>query len=103
MKLLFEFRQRARHIVWPILWATLMLYITFHALQGERGLIAYWQIRGEISEARQVQTMLNRTKSRIQKRVDLLTSESLDTDLLEERARLLLGYSQPDEMIILVK
>ena len=52
MKFLAELRIRARHILGPSLGATLIVYVTFHALQGERGLIAFWQLHGQVAHAR---------------------------------------------------
>ena len=103
MKLISELRLRARHIFGPILWATLILYITYHALQGERGLIAFWQLHWQVSSAKQIQQALKATKQRLQNRVDLLSPNSLASDMLEERVRIMLGYSRPNETIIVIK
>ena len=103
MKLFLEFRLRARHILWPILWTTLILYITYHALQGERGLIAFWQLQGQVSNAKQIQQALKTNKQRLQNRVYLLSPKSLDSDMLEERVRIMLGFSRPNETIIVIK
>ena len=103
MKIISELRLRARHILWPILWTILILYITYHALQGERGLIAFWQLHWQVSNAKQIQQALKATKQRLQNRVDLLSPKSLDSDMLEERVRIMLGYSRPNETIIITK
>ena len=44
MKVLSEIRLRSSHIMGPILCIVLILYIAYHAVQGDRGLIAYWQL-----------------------------------------------------------
>lgn len=103
MSLLSEIKLRIRFILWPTIWATLMLYISFHMLQGERGLIAFWQINSEVSAAKAIQDSLLKEKSILQNRVKLLSQKSLDPDMLEERVRIMLGYSKPNETIIILK
>ena len=100
-KFLDEMRRRARYVLGPTLGAALIVYITYHALQGERGLIAFWQLHGQVMHAQHIHDGLRDTKERLQNRVKLLNPNSLDTDMLEERVRFMLGYSRPDETIIL--
>jgi cell division protein FtsB len=90
-------------MLWPIIWATIFLYITFHTIQGERGLIAFMQIHGEVLAAKKIQQTLISKKNRLQNQVALLSLKSLDIDMLEERVRIMLGYSRPNETIILLK
>lgn len=103
MKLFADLKARARHMLWPIFWTSLIIYITFHILQGERGLIAYWHLREQIVNANQALAGLIQTKETLQNRVSLLSPKSLDLDLLEERARYLLGYSHNNEAIIIIR
>ena len=98
---LSELRKRAQYVLGPTLGAALILYVTYHALQGERGLIAFWQLHGQVRHAQHIHEQLNATKMLLQNRVNLLNPNSLDADMLEERVRFMLGYSRPDETIIL--
>ena len=103
MTLFSELRLRLRYIFWPTIWAALFLYITFHILQGERGLIAYWQINAEVASAKKNQLKLYHKRLILQNRVNLLSPDSLDSDMLEERVRIMLGYSKSNETVILLK
>lgn len=98
---LSELRKRAQYILGPTLGAALIVYVTYHALQGERGLIAFWQLHGQVMHAHHIHNKLRDTKERLQNRVKLLNPNSLDADMLEERVRFMLGYSRTDETIIL--
>ena len=100
MKVLTEIRLRSGHIVGPVLSVCLIVYIAYHAVQGDRGLIAYWQLSKQVHRAEVVQLRLSRERAAIQNRVSLLNPNSLDRDMLEERARFMLGYSLPDEIVI---
>ena len=90
-------------MLWPTIWATIFLYIIFHTIQGDRGLIAFMQIHAEVLAAKQTQQTLISKKKRLQNKVTLLSRKSLDKDMLEERVRIMLGYSRPNETIILLK
>jgi len=100
MKVLSEIRLRSGHIIGPVLGACLIVYIAYHMVQGDRGLIAYWQLTKQVTQADIVHLRLSRQREIIQNRVNLLNPRSLDRDMLEERARFMLGYSLPDEVVI---
>ena len=102
MKFISEARSRARHVIGPILGAALIAYIAYHALQGERGLIAYWQLVHHVEQAKIVSADMSLAQKKIANRVALLFSNAIDRDMLDERARYMLGYSLPGEIIILL-
>lgn len=101
MNLVGEIRRRARHIVGPVLGITLFAYFAYHAVQGDRGLIAWWKLsqQVEVAEAQYEETFAKRQA--FAHRVGLLQPQTLDPDLLEERARLVLGMAHPDDVIVL--
>ena len=66
MKIFSELRLKLRFILWPTIWATIILYITFHMIQGERGLIAFMQIHGEVLAAKKTQQILISKKKSLQ-------------------------------------
>ena len=103
MKIFSELRLKVRFILWPTIWATIILYITFHMIQGERGFIAFIQIHEEVLAAKKTQQSLISKKKQLQNKVTLLSLKSLDIDMLEERVRIMLGYSRSNETIILLK
>ncbi|MAV87218.1 MAG: septum formation initiator [Rhodospirillaceae bacterium] len=103
MKVLSEIRLRSSHIMGPILCIVLILYIAYHAVQGDRGLIAYWQLTKQVERAHNMNEKLKSKHSIIQNHVNLLSPQTLDRDMLGERARFLLGYSRPNEFIFYFK
>ncbi len=101
MDLLGEIRRRARHIVGPVAGITLFGYFAYHVVQGDRGLIAWLKLSQQVETA-QLQydeTVARRTE--FAHRVELLQPQSLDPDLLEERARAVLGLVHRDDIIIM--
>jgi cell division protein FtsB len=78
----------------------LIFYFGFHALTGERGLLAT-QRRQETLAARQRELdALLHEKHELEVRARLLDNHSLSADLLEERARTLLGFVGPNDYVI---
>jgi cell division protein FtsB len=103
MKLFVELRQRARHVVGPIIGSALVVYVAYNTVQGDRGLIAYWQLTKQVEQARAIQDELDLKRRRLENRVKLMNSNSLDADMLDERARFLFGYTRPDEYVIITR
>jgi cell division protein FtsB len=95
-----EFSRKARQVLGPLMGAAMMVYFGYHAVQGDRGLIAWWNLRFEIERAEAVLTDVSAEKKTLERRVSLLRSESLDPDMLEERARIMLGAVHPTDYIV---
>ena len=83
--------ERLRPFLPSALIAVLIAYFGFHALTGDRGLLT--------SEQRE-QMLATRAAELQQVRAKLLRDSSLSADLLEERARSLLGFADPRDYVI---
>jgi len=79
----------------------LFLYFLFYTINGERGLLKYFYLKKEIAQAQKIEDQYNRQKTELEGKVRLLSSSSLDLDMLEERARAVLNYVGTDEFVIL--
>lgn len=101
MALLMEIRRRARHVAGPMLMVSVAAYFGYHAVQGDRGLIAWWQVMQELKAANATYARIHAQREALDHRVALLGNEKLDPDLLDERAHIVLGLARPDEVIIL--
>ena len=100
MQLLEEIRCRLRQIAPQALAAAAVAYFAFHAIQGERGLLAYKRLTDELQETQLVAGEVAKQRARWEHKVSLLRPEGIDPDMLEERARVLLNYLREDEMMI---
>jgi cell division protein FtsB len=103
MGLVFELRSRARHVVGPVLGICAVAYFAYHAVQGDRGLLAWLNLKQRAEVARVELDEITAQRRILAHRVSLLHPESLDPDLLEERARVMLNYGHPTDIIILPK
>jgi len=95
-----EISRKARQVVGPLLGALTIAYFSYHAVQGDRGLIAWWNLRYEIEKTNYDLAEVTAAKQALEHRVSLLRPGSLDRDMLEERARVMLGAVSPDDTVI---
>ena len=92
--------ERLRPFIPSALIAVLIAYFGFHALTGERGLLTSGQ-RDETLTARTAELQQIRAERLdLEARARLLRDSSLSADLLEERARSLLGFADPGDYVI---
>lgn len=79
-----------------------VMYLGVQALTGERGLLS-GGARDALLEKRESQLQdLSEQRQDLEVRVRYLRSESLSRDLLEERARAVLGFADPRDYVIRV-
>jgi cell division protein FtsB len=83
--------------------AFLIFYFGFHAFTGDRGLLTSGQRESSLAAKTQELAALQVQRQDLEIRARLLRDSSLSADLLEERARSLLGYSDPRDYVIRVK
>lgn len=78
----------------------LIVYLGVQALTGERGLLSGAE-RADLLARREAQlARLNEQRQDLEVRVRYLRSESLSKDLLEERARAVLGFADPRDYVV---
>jgi cell division protein FtsB len=100
MTTLREIRRRAVNVVGPFLGLTAVVYFSYHTLQGDRGLFAWWRVKQEVLQAEQDLSYLRAEYARLDHRVGQLRTDRLDPDMLEERARIMLNMGRDDEVIV---
>ena len=101
MGLVFDMGRRARHAVVPFLAVAAVTYFSYHAVQGDRGLIAWFRLTQQITHAESSLHALAAERRELERAIRLLSPGHLDRDLLDERARVVLGLAHPDELIVL--
>lgn len=86
--------------MWQIAIASVFIYLGFYTINGDRGLLHYMYLLQEIDYAKQVAAKYHNEKVKLENKVHLLSSESLDLDLLDERAKVVLNLMRDDEFIV---
>lgn len=83
--------------------ALLIFYFGFHAFTGDAGLLQSDKRDATLIAKTQELKRLAAERHDLEVRAQLLRDESLSADLLEERARSLLGFADPRDYVIRVK
>lgn len=83
--------------------ALLIGYFGVNAYTGNHGLKAKKDLDQQIGELADDLARVKAERELWQRRIALLKSDSLDPDMLDERARALLNYSDPRDAILLLK
>lgn len=78
----------------------LCCYFAFAAVQGPSGILRRVQIEAESAELTVERDKLQEDVNRMQNLTHRLSDDYLDIDLLDERAREVLGMMRADEVII---
>ena len=79
-----------------------LVYFVFHSIYGSRGIIAYFTLQAELEGAHKKLELLRAERLEIENRANLLRPGSIDRDMLDEKARSVLGLSSPEEKIFKV-
>ena len=80
--------------------ALLALYFAYAAVQGPSGILRRIQIEAETTELEAQRDALRAEVTEMQNLTRRLSDDFLDLDLLDERAREVLGLVRPDEVIL---
>ena len=91
---------RPRQILVPIIFAMMFGYFGYHLVNGDRGLLAMAHLQRETMIAEQNLAEAETTRKIWERRVAALRNQSLDPDMLDERARILLNFSRKEDIIV---
>jgi cell division protein FtsB len=83
--------------------AALIGYFGVNAYDGNYGLRAKQDLDQQIAELTQELTGLKNERATWERRVALLRPQSIDPDMLDERARTLLNYADPRDLTLRLK
>lgn len=102
MGLTRDITRRLPGISAQLLLACLVAYFGYHAVEGEHGLNSWWRLSQKLDLAQAALGVLKSQRGTLEARVALLRPDSLDPDMLEERARAILNFGRPDDVVILL-
>ncbi len=102
MKKLLEQRPSVRRNVMMIVGLCLSLYFSYHMLLGDRSLLRLVMLEHRIESLSVQYDDYHGRRVALEHRVTMLRPGSVDRDLLEERARAVLGYVRPGEQVVIV-
>ncbi|PVE23507.1 septation inhibitor protein [Microvirga sp. KLBC 81] len=98
-------RRRLRRFLIPLMLysvsAAVAAYFVHHAHSGARGIEAQQQYEAEVAELNKELGTLKTERTNWERRIALLRSDQIDRDLLEERARVMLGRVHRNDLVII--
>ena len=77
-------------------------YFAVNAFTGRHGLRAQQDLDQQMTTMQQELTGLKAERAGLERRVALLRSDRIDPDMLDERARALIGYVDPRDLVLLL-
>jgi cell division protein FtsB len=80
--------------------AVVVGHFVLAAMQGQHGLTRRWQIEADIAQLEARKAALAAELAGLTNLTARLSDTSLDLDLLDERARIVLGHLRADEVVI---
>ena len=96
-----ELQNRIRKSGILMLFVVMFFYFTFYTINGERGIRRYLHLKQEISYATEIAERYSQEKKELEAKIRLLSSGSLDLDMLYERARTVLNMVKEDDFVLL--
>ncbi len=94
-------KSKVRPLVLPAICLLLLGYFGYHAVEGDYGHYALLKLKARETDLTDQLARLRDERRALERRVSLMRPESLDPDMIEERARRALNVARPDEVVIL--
>jgi cell division protein FtsB len=100
MNIMRSVKRRAQAALPPLVFAALTAYFCWNATRGEHGLKTYALRQQQLVEARAGQIRAEAVREELENRVGGLRTNHIDTDTLDERARLQLNLADPTDIVV---
>jgi cell division protein FtsB len=78
-------------------------YFGMHAFSGDRGLRAQQDLEQQLAAMKGELAGLKAERAHWARKVSLLRADRIDPDMLDERARALVGYIDPHDLVLLAR
>ena len=88
-----------KRLAGPFLLISIMFYLGFHAVSGERGVFALFRETRKLEILNSELTEVKNKHQALERKVHLMSDDSLDLDLLDEQVRRVLGMANKNEIV----
>jgi cell division protein FtsB len=96
-----DFRQpMQKRAIGSLLCVLVLFYLAFHTVSGERGVFAMLRETNKLETMKTELAGIKTKRESLEKKVQKLSNDSLDLDLLDEQSRIVLGRAGKDEVVI---
>ncbi|MBI3418782.1 MAG: septum formation initiator family protein [Proteobacteria bacterium] len=91
---------RIKHSLLTLACGALFLYFVLPGVIGDRGVLAMHRMRDQLAVSKAELAQVQKDRTALEMRTQLLRPDHLDLDMLDERARATLGSTGPNEYVI---
>jgi cell division protein FtsB len=95
-------QSKVRPLLVPAICLLLLGYFGYHAVEGDYGHRALQKLKAQEIDLGDQLARLKDERRALDRRVALMRPESLDPDMIEERARRALNVARADDIVILL-
>jgi cell division protein FtsB len=93
-------QSKLKPLLVPIACLFILGYFAYHAVEGEYGLFALGKLRDRVAALENELAGVNGERRRMERQVALMRPESLDRDMIDERARGALNMADAKDIVI---
>jgi cell division protein FtsB len=92
-------RSFPKRVIGPLFGVLVLFYLGFHAVSGERGVWALFSESRRLEALKSELAEVSAKRQALDSKVHRLSDSSLDLDLLDEQARVVLGLAGKNEVV----
>jgi cell division protein FtsB len=100
MNIIIDVWARLRQNIWPLFCVAAIFYFAWHTVQGRHGLRAYMEYGSKLADLESKAANIKITRDQLENHRQLLQSQAVDPDYLDELARKKLNYMAENEKVI---
>ena len=95
-----QYRYYFKKFFLPAFSSVLFIYFLVHILSGNHGWFSWRSLEAELEESHKVLAVLEEEEQKLQNKVKRMRPETLDRDLLDEKAREMLNVADEQDMVV---
>jgi cell division protein FtsB len=95
-------RSKLKPLLLPVSCLLIISYFAYHAVEGEYGLSAHARLADKRAVLEHELAGFRDDRLKLERQVRLMRSQSLDTDLVDERARRALNLAHRNDVVIFI-
>ncbi|MDR0678069.1 MAG: septum formation initiator family protein [Holosporaceae bacterium] len=84
-----------------VIWVSVVCYFIFHIFSGARGAVSWAKLSREIESLDKELKDLKEANEFLENKINLMRSDNLDLDLLEEQAQSIIGFYNENDIVVL--
>ena len=93
-------QSKLRPLLFPLFCLLIMGYFAYHAVEGDYGLFALGKLQERVATLEAELAEARAEREQMEKHVALMRPESLDRDMIDERAREALNMADAKDLVI---